>query len=495
MINTADLSAFGKNDIRGIYGENVTEELFYYVGKGFVRYIESKTGVSPSDIWLTVARDARIHSEPLVKVLIKGIVHKGANVINLDIVPTPLGYYSEFATYPENLCENVKISGSLIVTASHNPPEYNGLKMTFDKASLSDEEIKLVKQYTQMEMASDISVVKHGESRLYNIIPQYIDSIASNFPMVGKGIKVVTDSANGTAGVVAPQLYREIGCEVIDLYSEPDGRFPNHHPNPSDFSTLVDLQKKVIEEKADIGIAFDGDSDRVGVVTSEGEILTGDKLLYIYAQDIIGDLAPRGEKPVVVSEVKCSQVLYDEINKKGGYAVMAKTGHGYIKSKMKETGAILAGEMSGHMFFKDRYYGFDDAVYSGCRIIEIVAKNKHKNPNFKLSDLLAPFSKVYSMNEIRHKCKNELKKSVLEKVTDKIKNDDCIFGTKIIDIVTIDGLRIIFPNGFALIRQSNTEPVFTLRFEADKKENAEHYSKVLVSLLDECINAVSESEG
>ncbi len=494
MINTQDLSAFGKNDIRGIYGENVNEELFYYAGKGFIKYIREKSGLNASDIWVTVSRDARLHSESLVKVLIKGIVHTGANVVNLDLVPTPLGYYSEFASYPENISDEIKISGALIVTASHNPPEYNGLKMTYDKSSLNEEEIKLVKKYTQEEMLSDISAVKHGESRLYNIIPQYIDSVSSKFPSVGRGIKVVTDSANGTAGVVAPELYREIGCDVVELFSEPDGNFPNHHPNPSDFSTLKEIREKVLETKADVGIAFDGDSDRLGVITSEGEILTGDKLLYIYARDIINDLAKRGETPVIVSEVKCSQVLYDEINALGGKAVMAKTGHGYIKSKMKETGAILAGEMSGHMFFKDRFYGFDDAVYSGCRIIEIIAKNKRINPDFKLSDLLAPFNKVYTMNEVRHNCKNELKKRVLEKITEKIESNDYIFGTKINDIVKIDGLRIIFPNGFALIRQSNTEPVFTLRFEADNKENAEHYCNVMISLLDECISNIAESE-
>lgn len=494
MINIQDLSAFGKNDIRGIYGENVTEELFYYVGKGLVRYIREKTGMDASDIWVSVSKDARLHSESLSKILIKGIVHTGANVVNLDLVPTPLGYYSEFASYPQSIADKVVISGALIVTASHNPPEYNGLKMTFDKCSLNETEIKLVKKYTQEEMLNDMSAVKHGESRLYNIIPQYIDSISSKFPMVGDSIKVVTDCANGTAGVVAPKLYKEIGCEVIELYSEPDGKFPNHHPNPSDFSTLEDLRKKVVETKADLGIAFDGDSDRLGVITSDGEILTGDKLLYIYAQDIIKDLTVRGEKPVIVSEVKCSQVLYDEINNQGGIAVMAKTGHGYIKSKMKETGAILAGEMSGHMFFKDRYYGFDDAVYSGCRIIEIIAKNKRLNPKFKLSDLLIPFNKVYTMNEVRYNCKNELKQEVLEKVTKKIDENNYIFGTKINDIVKIDGLRIIFSNGFALIRQSNTEPVFTLRFEADSKENTEHYRNVMISVLDESIKEINESE-
>ena len=418
----------------------------------------------------------------------------GANVINLDIVPTPVGYYSEYASFPDNICQNVKISGALIVTASHNPPEYNGLKMTFNKSSLNEDEIKSVKEYTKQQMASDITAVKHGESRLYNILPQYIENITSKFARMGAGIKVVVDSANGTAGVVAPKLYQDLGCEVIELYSQPDGNFPNHHPNPSDLSTLEDIKKKVVETKADLGIAFDGDSDRLGVVDSDGNPLTGDKLLYIYASDIIKNLAMRGEKPVIVSEVKCSQVLFDEINKQGGIAVMAKTGHGFIKSKMKEEDAILAGEMSGHMFFKDRYYGFDDAVYAGCRIIEIIAKNKAVNNSFKISDLLTPFDSVCTLDEIRYKCKNELKKDVLNYVTKSIKNDDNIFGTKINDIVTLDGLRIIFPDGFALIRQSNTEPVFTLRFEAQKKQKALHYKKIMLELLDKGITEFSDGE-
>lgn len=492
MAQTINFSAFGKNDIRGIYGEDVTEELFYYTGKGYVKYVQERTGLEPKDIWLTISKDARLHSEALAKTLVKGIIHMGANVINLDIVPTPLGYYSEFASFPETICENIKISGALIVTASHNPPEYNGLKMTFNKASLGEQDIKEVKEYTKQQMYNDITAVKHGESRLYNIIPQYTESLASKFSGIGQGIKVVVDSANGTAGVVAPKLYKDLGCEVIELYSEPNGNFPNHHPNPSDLSTLDDIKKKVVETGADLGIAFDGDSDRLGVIDSEGSALTGDKLLYLYAQDLIKNLAIRGEKPVIVSEVKCSQVLFDEINKQGGTAIMAKTGHGYIKAKMKETGAILAGEMSGHMFFKDRYYGFDDAVYAGCRIIEIVAKNKSKNKEFKLTDLLEPFAKVCTLDEVRHKCKNELKKGVLSLITKKIEENNSIFGTNINDIVTLDGLRIIFPDGFALIRQSNTEPVFTLRFEATTKKQAAHYKNVMISLLDECISEVEE---
>ncbi|MBQ8887067.1 MAG: phosphomannomutase/phosphoglucomutase [Candidatus Gastranaerophilales bacterium] len=494
MTKTVDFSAFGKNDIRGIYGKDVTEELFYYTGKGYVKYIQDKTGLKPEDIWITISRDARLHSESLTKILSKGIVHMGANVVNLDIVPTPLGYFSEFTNYPETICKDIKISGALIVTASHNPPEYNGLKLTFNKNSLNESEIKKVKEYTIEQMSNDITSVKHGESRLYNIVPQYIDFMTTRFGRIGEGIKVVVDSANGTAGVVAPKLYRDLGCEVIELYSEPDGNFPNHHPNPSDLSTLEDIKNKVREVGADLGIAFDGDTDRLGVIDSEGNALTGDKLLYIYALDIIKELSIRGETPIVVSEVKCSQVLFDEINNQGGKSIMAKTGHGYIKSKMKETNAILAGEMSGHMFFKDRYYGFDDAIYAGCRVIEIVAKNKNKKSDFKLSELLEPFNKVCTLNEVRHKCENEYKTQVLNMVTEKLQKDKNIFGKEITDIVTLDGLRIIFPDGFAIIRQSNTEPVFTLRFEAKTQKQAEHYKNVMLSLVDECIINIKDSE-
>ena len=252
--------------------------------------------------------------------------------------------------------------------------------------------------------------------------------------------------------------------------------------------TLEVLKHTVVSENADIGIAFDGDSDRIGVIDSKGNAMTGDKLLLIYAQDIIEPLAKRGECPCVVSEVKCSQVLYDTINAIGGNAIMTKTGHGYIKSKMKEVNAILAGEMSGHTFFKDRYYGFDDAIYAGCRIIEIIAKHKMQNPDFKIEDMLKPFEGVCTSKEVRFRCPNEYKKPVLEEMTEAVKQNPDLFGTKIKDIITLDGMRIILEDGFAMIRQSNTEPVFTLRFEAKSQENCKHYEDTLVTLLDKTVN-------
>ncbi|MDD3237013.1 MAG: phosphomannomutase/phosphoglucomutase [Candidatus Gastranaerophilales bacterium] len=487
MAVTHKFTAFGKNDIRGIYEEDVTEELFYYVGKAYIKYLVKQSGQKAKDIWVSTVRDARLHSPSLSKALIKGVTHMGANVVDMGLAPTPMGYYSEFAGIPSTITNKQKIMGSLIVTASHNPKEYNGLKMTYNKASITENGIKEIKELTIDQISTDETAPRFGLTRKFDIIPEYIDSMTKQFPEIGKGIKVVVDSANATGGLVAPKLYNEYGCEVIELFSEPDGNFPNHHPNPSDEKTLEAIKAKVVETNADLGIAFDGDSDRVGVIDSKGNYLTGDKLLLIYALDVIKDLVKRGEKPAIVSEVKCSQVLYDTINNNGANAIMCKTGHGYIKDKMKETKAILAGEMSGHMFFKDRYYGFDDAIYGGSRIIEIVAKNKMQNPDFKLEDLLEPFTKVFTSTEVRYPCQNELKATVLKLLTKKIEDNKDVFGAPIKDIITLDGLRIVFADGFALIRQSNTEPVFTLRFEAKNKKQAEQYKKAMISMLEKCI--------
>lgn len=482
-------SAFGKNDIRGIYGEDITEDLFYYVGKGFVKYLYEKTKKLPSEMWLTVVRDARTHSPALTKALITGITSTGANVVDLGLAPTPIGYYSEVAGINANVTDGNEVTGALIVTASHNPPKYNGLKLTFEGQSLNEEQISEVKNITfrESELRSITSIP--GKVKQYDLIPDYTDVMLKTFGRIGQGIKVVVDSANATGGVVAPNLYRALGCQVIELYSNPDGRFPHHHPNPSDERTLTDIKKAVVAEGADFGIAFDGDADRIGVIDSQGRSMTGDKLLLIYAQDILRKIKNPEKKPVIVSEVKCSQVLYDTINRIGGEAVMCKTGHGFIKSKMKETGAILAGEMSGHTFFKDKYYGFDDATYAGCRMIEIVAEQKRRDPNFKIEQMLAPFDDIYSSPEVRFPCPNELKKSTLAKFEEIVKTNPGMFGDTIKDVVTIDGMRIIFYGGFALIRQSNTEPVFTLRFEANEKAKAENYQRVMVDCLENILKA------
>lgn len=476
--------AFGKNDIRGIYSDDITEELYYNVARGFVEWIKIQSGLSENDIKISVVRDARLHSKSLEEALVSGFETTGIKVIKLGLAPTPIGYYSE-----ANGINGEEITASAIITASHNPKEYNGLKMTFAKQTLTETQIGEVKALTfknwsDYDLSTDNNNSNFNLSTEYNIIPDYINDMVSRFGNIGKGVKIVVDSANATGGVVAPELYNKIGCDVIELFSEPDGSFPNHHPNPSIEKTLDTLKATVLKENADIGIAFDGDSDRIGIIDNNGKFLTGDKLLLIYALDLINDCKSKNIVPTIVSEVKCSQVLYDVINNSGGKAIMCKTGHGYIKSKMKETNALLAGEMSGHTFFKDRYFGFDDAIYAGCRIIEIISKNKKANPVFQISDILKPFDKVYSSPELRYNCPNELKKSTLEKVKEIINNDKSIFGSEIKDIITLDGMRIVFDGGFALIRQSNTEPVFTLRFEAKTEDECNKFKSVLTNMLD-----------
>lgn len=482
-------TAFGKNDIRGIYGKDITEDLFYYTGIGFVRFLTEHSKKVPSEMWITVTMDARNHSPSLVESLIKGITSTGANVVNLGLAPTPIGYYSEAVGIDPRVTNGEDIIGALIVTASHNPSQYNGMKLTFNKQSFNEEQIKEVKAFTFREIENPAPPANIGRVKIYDLIPDYTEVMKKTFDKVGTGLKIVVDSANGTGGVVAPNLYRALGCEVIELYSNPNGNFPHHHPNPSDEKTLTDIKKTVLETGADFGIAFDGDSDRLGIIDSKGHSMTGDKLLLIYAQDLIKKMENSPKKPTIVSEVKCSQVLYDTINNMGGNAIMHKTGHGYIKCKMKETGALLAGEMSGHIFFKDRYHGFDDAVYAGCRIIEIVANHKKANPDFKVEELLKDFDKIFSSQEVRFPCPNELKKSTLQSFEKVVKENPDLFGTKIKEIVTIDGLRIIFDGGFALIRQSNTEPVFTLRFEAKDKAQAEQFEKAMLTSLEKILGS------
>lgn len=474
--------AFGKNDIRGIYGEDITEELYYNTGRGFVEWLKKQSGKNTDKIWVTIARDARLHSPVLEKALTEGITSTGANVIHLGLAPTPIGYYSEVVGIPGH-----DITAAAIITASHNPSEYNGLKMTYNKRTLNEKQIAEVKEETFKHFNSETVAANKGKVEEYDIIPDYIKEMKEKFSNIGYGVKVVVDSANATGGVVGPQLYRELGCDVIELFSEPDGRFPNHHPNPSVEKTLDTLKEVVTENKADIGIAYDGDSDRIGIIDSEGNFLTGDKLLLIYAMDLVEDYKETGSCPTIVSEVKCSQVLFDEINKIGGNAVMCKTGHGFIKDKMKETNAVLAGEMSGHTFFKDRYYGYDDAIYAGCRIIEIIAKHKKVNPAFKISDMLKPFDNVCSSPEVRFPCPNELKKETLEKVKQCVENNKDMFGSEIKEIITLDGMRIVFDGGFALIRQSNTEPVFTLRFEAKNEQECEHFKSCMINTLQDIL--------
>ncbi|MEI7473685.1 MAG: phosphomannomutase/phosphoglucomutase [bacterium] len=471
---TLVLTAFNKNDIRGIVNENLNEEIYALATKAYVKFATAKLEKKPQELVIGVAMDARNHSPGFTKVVIDTLVDAGVNVLDFGLCPTPLGYFSEFS--------GAHTHGAMIITASHNPSEYNGMKMTLAQKSLTEEEIFMLRDMLVTEKFESAEI--KGTVKKYDIAGEYIEKTSRMFQHAGQGLKVVVDSGNATAGIAAPELYRKMSCDVIDIFTEPDGNFPNHHPDPSKEKNLQHLKEKIKETGADFGIAFDGDSDRIGVVDNTGYAIPGDQLLLILALDILKSRKISEAKPVIISEVKCSQTLFDTIDKNGGRSIMWKTGHAYIKNKMREENAVLAGEMSGHIFFKDRYYGFDDAIYAGCRMIEIMAKHKAHNPNYKLSDLIESLPKAFTSPEVRFACPNEYKFILIDKINEKIEQNSNIFGSKIEKIITLDGLRIVFTDGFGLIRASNTEPTLTLRFEGSTSESCNNYKDSIISIIE-----------
>jgi phosphomannomutase / phosphoglucomutase len=388
----------------------------------------------------------------------------------------------------------------VMITGSHNPSEFNGFKLCVGKETIYGDEIQKIRQI--MERAENnydpeaggqgsgkkvlAGKTRNGTVTHLPILPDYILYIKSLFNSVeDSGLKIVLDSGNGTAGLVAPEIIRSMNCEVIELFSQPDGRFPNHHPDPTipaNLSTLIDT---VVNQRADAGIAFDGDSDRIGVVDEKGNILWGDQLMVIFSRDILR------ERPgaTFVSEVKCSQVMYDDVRAHGGHAVMWKTGHSLIKAKMKELHAAMAGEMSGHLFFADRYYGYDDAIYAACRIIEILKNLKSaKGDNASLSMLLADLPKTFNTPEIRLDCPDTIKFKVVEKAKEAFLNGTGLPQSPR-DVITVDGVRAIFEKGWGLIRASNTQPVLVMRFEANDPASLES----IRSMMEQQVNAIVTS--
>ncbi|MGC8796896.1 phosphomannomutase/phosphoglucomutase [Thermodesulfovibrio sp. 3462-1] len=434
---------FREYDIRGIYGKDLTENVAYLIGKAFVSLIFNEIGREPKK--LSIGMDARLSSEPLKKALIKGITESGVSVIDIGLCPTPVQYFSLF---------NLPVDGGVMITGSHNPSEFNGFKLSIGKETIYGEKIQTLRKI--IENKNFIHSNKIGNIEKYNILDDYINYMINQFKSFEE-IKVVVDSGNGTAGIVAPAILKKLGAQVIELYSEPDGRFPNHHPDPVVMKNIQDLINTVIAEKAHVGIGFDGDADRIGVVDEDGDVVWGDRLIIIFARDILQN-TPQSK---IIGEVKCSQVMYEEIVKFGGTPIMWKTGHSLIKKKMKEEGAVLAGEMSGHIFFSDRYFGYDDAIYAALRLIEIIKKS---GKPYGLKKLLKGVKKMQSTPEIRIDCPDEKKFLIVEKIKEHFKQFECNF---------IDGVRVNFPRGWALIRASNTQPALVLRFEAQTEEDME----------------------
>jgi len=444
---------FREYDIRGIADRDLVDPVIELLGRAFADYLRP-TSVSA----VTIGYDARLSSPRLRDALGRGLTASGLDVIDLGLCPTPALYYS---------LHHLKPGAGIMITGSHNPSEFNGFKLCVGKDTIYGGEIqKLRRIMEKMQGAGDRGqgTGTYGKLLKHPIIPDYVNHLKGlfrNSPDVP--IKVVLDSGNGTAGLAAPDVIRAMGCDVIELYSEPDGRFPNHHPDPTVPKNLEVLMSTVTRERADLGIAFDGDSDRIGVVDEQGTVLWGDQLMVLFSRDILR------ERPgaTFVSEVKCSQTMYDDIRSHGGNAIMWKTGHSLIKAKMKESGAALAGEMSGHIFFADRYFGFDDAIYAACRIVELLKKTrKQAGSNAVLSSLTAGLPRTWNTPEIRFDCPDSLKFKVVERVRDLYSRPEGM-SIPVREVITVDGVRAVFQKGWGLIRASNTQPVLVMRFEAN----------------------------
>jgi phosphomannomutase/phosphoglucomutase len=436
---------FREYDIRGLAEKDFDADFAHLLGKVHGTAIYAKGGRR-----VTVGRDCRATSGPYAEGVIKGLVSTGLHVYDIGVCPTPLLYFSLF---------HLDVEGGVMVTASHNPAEYNGFKVCMGKETLYGAQIQNLRERMQRK---EFKENPGGKRESYAIIPPYHEHLRRDVPSLARPLKVVLDAGSGVAGPVAPPVFRGLGCEVWEIACEMDGRFPIHHPDPTIPENLELLIEKVKKEKADVGIAYDGDADRIGAVDEKGNILWGDELLILFARDVLK------QKPgaTIISEVKCSQRLYDDIEKQGGKPIMWKAGHSLLKAKMKETKAVLAGEMSGHMFFADRYYGFDDALYAACRLMEIVARSDRP-----LSAQLADLPKTVTTPEIRVDCEDDRKFEVVRRVTERYR--------KTHQIVDVDGVRMLFPHGWGLVRASNTQPVLVLRFEASSPELlAEYQSEV-----------------
>jgi phosphomannomutase/phosphoglucomutase len=451
MINS---EIFREYDIRGIAERDLTSPVIEALGRAFARYLSEKRISTVS-----VGYDARISSPRLCDDIVRGLTASGLDVTVIGLCPTPILYFSLFHLNP---------GAGVMITGSHNPAEFNGFKLCVGKETIYGEEIQKIRAVMQKQEDGLHRPGKNGRVTHLPIMKEYIQHLSGLFPALRDvPLKVVLDSGNGTAGLAAPEIIRSMGCDVTELFSEPDGRFPNHHPDPTVPKNLSTLIETVRKTDADAGIAFDGDSDRIGVVDEQGNILWGDQLMIIFSRDILL------ERPgaTFVSEVKCSQTMYDDIRSHGGKAIMWKTGHSLIKAKMKESHAAMAGEMSGHLFFADRYFGYDDAIYAACRTVEILKKLKAaRGSSAAFSSLLKDIPLTFNTPEIRFDCPDSIKFRVVDKARDMFLRADGL-PIKPREVITVDGLRAIFDQGWGLIRASNTQPVLVMRFEAKDRQS------------------------
>jgi phosphomannomutase / phosphoglucomutase len=439
---------FREYDIRGRVPEELNRETAYRLGQCFGAYYQSFGAKR-----ISLGRDCRLSSPELRLGVLEGMMDTGMDVKDVGLVPTPLLYFS---------LHHLNVDGGIQITGSHNPPEYNGFKICLGKTTIYGEEIQKLRGIGE----SGSFPKGKGSVESKEVIQPYHGEILKRIACGKSERKVVLDAGNGVAGLVAPELYTQMGIEVEKLFCDPDGRFPNHHPDPTLPENLKDLIRKVSDTSADLGIAFDGDADRIGVVDRKGRIIWGDQLMIIFSRDLL----KRHPGAKIIGEVKCSQVLYEDIRKHGGVPIMWKAGHSLIKGKMKEEGALLAGEMSGHLFFAERYFGYDDAIYAGARLLEILT-----NENKELEELLAGVPSLVSTPEIRMDCPDDQKFRIVAELAAEFKKE--------YQVIDVDGARVVFNGGWGLIRASNTQPVLVLRFEAEDQKTLQEIQKIFMDKL------------
>jgi phosphomannomutase/phosphoglucomutase len=439
---------FREYDIRGVVPGELNGEMAHELGLAMGTYYHDRGAGR-----ISVGHDCRLSSPGLSKGLIDGLMECGVQVVDVSMVPTPLLYFS---------LHHLETDGGVQITGSHNPPEFNGFKICLGKATIYGEEIQEIRKISE----SGEFVRGKGKLDKADMNGPYLRYLEGNIEPGPFKRRVVVDAGNGAGGPVAVEIYKRLGFEVFPLFCEPDGRFPNHHPDPTIPENLEAMISKVRDVSADLGIAFDGDADRIGVVDREGNIIWGDQLMIIFSRDMLSRHA--GAK--IIGEVKCSKVLYDDIEKHGGKGIMWKAGHSLIKSKMKEEGALLGGEMSGHIFFAERYFGFDDAIYAGARLLEILSRNEKT-----LKELLADVPKMANTPEIRIDCPDDRKFDIVAELAEEFKKD--------YDVIDVDGARVLFEAGWGLIRSSNTQPVLVLRFEATDEKRLEEIRQIFMEKL------------
>jgi len=443
----------------------------------FATFVSRQSG-GKTDLIMAIGRDARSSGPQLQNWFSDGLQRSGVRVIDLGMCPTPLVYYSMF---------KLPVDGAVMITGSHNPPEYNGFKLGFNKTTIHGDEIQEVRQI--LENGDFIKGMAGVEN--YDIIKAYIDyqiERHANLAALSSRPKVIVDAGNGTAGLVAPAIFKALGCEVIELFCEPDGQFPNHHPDPTVEKNLQLLIAEMKRTGADVGFSYDGDSDRLGVVDNQGNILWGDEIMIVLARDLL----KRNPHATIIGEVKCSTRMYREIERAGGNPLMWKTGHSLIKNKMKESGALLAGEMSGHIFFAEEYFGFDDAIHASLEVARILAETM---PAKQMADFLKDLPPVLVTPEIRIDCREEMKFALVEQVIKLVQaHNSQLTLPKIRNINLTDGIRIEFDQGWGLVRASNTQPILVSRFEAETPEALQQYRNFVEGKISEAEKSLLNSQ-